>query len=158
MWKYLLIISIASLFLFGCAEAEIDETSDDESSVTLNLGSSFKAGSFAIGCFIVDDSGASGIQCLCSEGGTEYTGTASGSTYCQQWATDVTFVADGTKISDPAVGDHYYCSTTDTSTDGDMNTACQSSGDANTSTATIEADTTYSITFTGAGSSGRSIE
>ncbi len=149
MWKHLLVALIAGILMFGCADSSDSDDSSDSSSVSLNGADTFKAESFAVGCFIVSDSST---QCICYEGGTEYTGDASGSTYCTDVASaSYTLVADATTISSVSAGDHYYCSTTDAN---ELSNLCTSS-DSNRSTATIVAGTNYTVTYA---TTGHSIE
>ncbi len=141
------------LVLFGCKGTDGD---DGKIGVTLTADATFKASSFAIGCFIVSNTETS---CLCYESGTGYTGTATGSTTCQGYANDVTLVADTTTLSSVASGSHDYCISANSAVNCDSGTKdavtlSANSGDDGSSTAMVlpengedGGDKSYTLTF-----------
>ncbi|MDX2471439.1 MAG: hypothetical protein QNL04_12770 [SAR324 cluster bacterium] len=128
--RIFLLLIMAAFIMVGCKG---DDGADGTISVTLEASTDFTKSSvdFAIGCYIQS---SSKTNCICQESGTEYTGTASGSSYCSNFASDVTLVASGTTYTNQAAGTHYTCSSSSTSDDFDN--FC-GSGDTNTTNATL---------------------
>ena len=100
--KYLLIL-FSMLFILGCKGSDGD---DGTASVIITADTTFKSSTFALGCFVVT---SSNTTCLCYESNTGYTGTASGSGTCKDFASSVNLVADQTVLSAVAAGGHNWC-------------------------------------------------
>ena len=113
------------MFVLGCKGSDGD---DGTANITISGNVDFKSSPFALGCLTVSETDTS---CLFYESGTEYTGTASGSTYCNQFPDYVNLVALDTKLENVAIGPHDWCMTYDATVD------CTESG--MTGTATISA-------------------
>ncbi|MDT8447261.1 MAG: hypothetical protein RRB13_10265 [bacterium] len=114
--------------LVGCKGSDGD---DGTINVTLTTATPFAESNNAIGCYIES---SSSTQCICYENGTNYTGTASGSTFCANFASSVTLVAAGTQLSSQEAGEHLTCTTSDSTTNFDNFCA---SGDSNTTAVTL---------------------